>query len=144
MILACGFFAASSCKTFLQVVPDRWTGQKNRKRHAFATPLRRNHLREFIHDARSRYTARELRNRATSDVHLGKCLAQRLRSRHRVYVPRCFHATVSVAFILREYRAYDYLTGTPYRIFINNHQSLSRARARPSIVRKKYIFHAQS
>ena len=55
--------------------------------------LRRNHLREFFHDTRSRHFARELRNRATSDVHLGRCLAQRLRSRRHVYVPWRVHAT---------------------------------------------------
>ena len=60
--------SVSSCKTFLHDATDRWTGQKNRKRHAFATPLRRNHLRGFFHEARSRNNARELRNRATSDV----------------------------------------------------------------------------
>ena len=42
---------------------------------------------------RSRYTARELRNRATSDVPLGQGLAQRPRSRRHGYDPWRFHAT---------------------------------------------------
>ena len=37
MIVARGFFAASSCKKQLQDATDRCAGQKNRKRYTFAT-----------------------------------------------------------------------------------------------------------
>ena len=43
---------------------DRKTANDMRLRLTPANP----HLREFVHEARSRNNARELRNRATSDV----------------------------------------------------------------------------